>query len=199
MPGSISRRRLLRTAGLYAASAALAACTPAAEFAPKPPFTFSPDTTLVVYDSVYGNTEQIAQTIGTVLKLDPARVKRAAEVAPADLAGINQLVVGSPTHAFNMMPSIRQFISSLPGGSLAGVRAFVFDTRLSPAAVAGSGVILRVMAGWFGYAAQKMASALKKKGTRFSIEFAWFTVEDTEGPLSEGELERAARWAATLA
>ena len=196
MPGSISRRRLLRTAGLYAASAARVSrqrnLRPAA-------FTFCPIPRWWCTTRSTATPEQIAQTIGTVLKLDPARVKRAAEVAPADLEGINQLVVGSPTHAFNMLPSIRQFINSLPGGSLAGVRACVFDTRLSPAAVAGSGVILRVMAGWFGYAAQKIASALRKKGTRFSIEFAWFTVEDTEGPLSEGELERAARWAATLA
>jgi len=63
---------------------------------------------LVVYDSFFGNTEKIAQTIGNALGA-PADVEvlRVGNVKPEQLTGLGLLVVGSPTRAFRPTPAIR--------------------------------------------------------------------------------------------
>ena len=53
---------------------------------------------------------------------------------------------------------------------------------------------LKFMAGLFGYAAEPIAKRLKKAGGDEAVTPAGFIVTDTEGPLKEGELERAAAW-----
>jgi hypothetical protein len=45
------------------------------------------------------------------------------------------------------------------------------------------------------YAARRIADGLKKKGGELVVPPEGFYVEGTEGPLTEGELERAAYWA----
>jgi flavodoxin I len=47
----------------------------------------------------------------------------------------------------------------------------------------------------FGYAAQPITDRLEKKGGELVVPAEGFYVADTEGPLLEGELERAAEWA----
>ena len=46
----------------------------------------------------------------------------------------------------------------------------------------------------FGYAAKPIADRLKKKGGELTIPPEGVYVKGTEGPLKEGELERAADW-----
>jgi flavodoxin len=50
----------------------------------------------------------------------------------------------------------------------------------------------------FGYAAGRIADSLKAKGGRLVAEPDGFIVEDREGPLKQGELERAADWVKTV-
>ena len=53
---------------------------------------------VVLYDSLYGNTEVIAQLIGNVLKKQgEVAVTRAGTLFVDQLAGIDMLIVGSPT------------------------------------------------------------------------------------------------------
>ena len=47
----------------------------------------------------------------------------------------------------------------------------------------------------FGYAAKPIADRLAKKGGDLAVPPEGFYVGDMEGPLLEGELERAADWA----
>jgi hypothetical protein len=47
----------------------------------------------------------------------------------------------------------------------------------------------------FGYAAKPISEKLRKKGGELIIAPEGFFVKDVEGPLKEGELERAAAWA----
>ena len=68
-----------------------------------------------------------------------------------------------------------------------GKRVAAFDTRISQKWV-----------GIFGYAAGKIARNLKKKGGNLIALPEGFFVEGTQGPLKEGELERAAGWASAL-
>ena len=66
---------------------------------------------LVIYDSQYGNTEQIAKAIATALG-PPERVelRHVSEVRPDDITGLSLLVVGSPTQRFNVKPEMKNFI-----------------------------------------------------------------------------------------
>ena len=45
------------------------------------------------------------------------------------------------------------------------------------------------------YAAERIAKDLVKKGGRLVAEPEGFIVENKEGPLKQGELERASKWA----
>jgi hypothetical protein len=65
--------------------------------------------------------------------------------------------------------------------------AAAFDTRMSARWV-------RV----FGYAADRIASALKRKGWTAAARAEGFYVTGKEGPLKEGELERATAWARAI-
>lgn len=145
---------------------------------------------LVVYDSMYGNTEKIAQAIGAAIGAD---VLRAGEVKPDQLAGLDVLLVGSPTQAFQPLQPIKTFLKEIPFGALKGVKVASFDTRMDVAAV--NNRFLTIMANLFGYAAKPIAATLMKKGGLSIASPEGFIVSDKEGPLKEGELERAVQWA----
>jgi flavodoxin len=149
---------------------------------------------LVVYESYFGNTEQVAQAMGEALaEQGDVAVVKAAEVKPEQLAGLDVLVVGSPTRAFRAVMTVVDMLKSIPANSLSGVKVAAFDTRINVTAAQVPG-ILRVMAKWFGYAAEKIAKLLGKKGGELAMPPEGYYVLDSEGPLKEGELERAAEW-----
>lgn len=138
---------------------------------------------LVVSDSVYGNTEKIARAIGEAITGD-VKVMRAGETEPAELEGVDLLIVGAPTQAGRPTPAMMDFLNKIPGSVIKGISVAAFDTRISAKWV-----------GIFGYAAGKIASNLKKKGGNLVLNPEPFFVNGKEGPLKEGELERAAAWA----
>ncbi len=146
---------------------------------------------LVVYDSMYGNTEKIARAIADAIGSD-ARVRRAGETRSFDLEQVDVLVVGSPTQGFMATKSVQAFIDNLTAGMLRNKKVAAFDTRMATADV-GAGLKLIMKVG--GYAARRMAASLKKKGGDLAMPAAGFFVNTREGPLKEGELERAAGWA----
>jgi flavodoxin len=147
--------------------------------------------TLVLYDSVFGNTEKIAQAIGAALGEVP--VCRVSEVTPGQLEGLALLVAGSPTRAFRPTPATSDFLKRLPAGALQGVSVAAFDTRIAIEDV--NNAFLTIMARIFGFAAAPIANLLKKKGGELLAPPEGFYVKATEGPLKDGELERAAEWA----
>jgi len=148
--------------------------------------------TLIVYDSVFGNTERVAQTMGAALGEDVA-VLRVGEVAPGQLTDLDVLLVGSPTRAFRPTPAVKGWLQSLARGGLHGVKVAAFDTRMDMAQT--NSPILRFFVKLFGYAAAPMAARLVKKGGEQAMPPEGFFVEGSEGPLRDGELERAAAWA----
>jgi len=82
----------------------------------------------VVYDSVFGNTEKVAQAMGEALG---AQTLRVGDVKPEHVVGLDVLVVGSPTRAFSPTPAIKRWVSGLPSKSLQGVKVGAFDTRIA--------------------------------------------------------------------
>ncbi len=149
---------------------------------------------LVIYDSQFGNTEKIALAIRDALS-DGAetRLVRASNVSPRDLTATDLVIIGSPTQRFHATETVDRL---LRGVSLRGVRAAAFDTRFDMDEVDSR--MLRVaarVAGDSAYAAPRIAAALEKTGATMITPPEGFIVTDTEGPLREGELERAAEWA----
>ena len=154
---------------------------------------------MVVYDSMYGNTEKVAQAIGDALG-SPEEVKtlRVGDVKPEQLAGVTLLVVGSPTQRFSPTPATTAFLQGIPKDGLAGVKVAAFDTRITEAEIERIR-ILAFMVRLFGYAAEPMAKRLEQKGGTLAVPPEGFYVGGTEGPLLDGELERAVAWAQQIA
>jgi flavodoxin len=150
--------------------------------------------TLIVYDSVFGNTEKIAQAMQKSLASQgKVEMFRAADAKPEHLIGVGLLIVGSPTRAFRATPSVTQFINNIPLGALKGIKVASFDTRVSTIDI--NSRFLKVLAKVFGYAAKPIADNLVKKGGTLITQPEGFYVKDSEGPLKDGELERAGNWA----
>jgi Flavodoxin len=164
---------------------------------------------LVIYESVYGNTRAVAEAIAE--GLGDARVLPVHE-APDRVDGDEMLVVGGPTHMHGMAtsssrhtavealhedgnaqriepgateePGLRAWLRDLSEGR--DVKAAAFDTRLDRSP-------------WLtGAASRGIAKRLGHR--RFDVvDSESFLVEESEGPLSEGELERAREWGRKLA
>ena len=143
---------------------------------------------LIVYDSVFGNTEQVAQAIGNALgSQEDVEILRVSNVKPEQLTGLELLIVGSPTHGGRPTPVIQDFLNRVSEPAIRGINVAAFDTRLSTRLV-----------GIFGYAAGRIAGSLKRKGGTLIASPEGFFVKGKEGPLKEGELERAASWAKVI-
>ena len=139
--------------------------------------------TLIIYDSTFGNTAQIAQAMADKLgEHGTARIALTNEAGLTDVKDIDLLLVGGPTQRHGSSPNMRTFLKSLPRRSLQGVYAGTFDTRYH-------------MSAWkSGSAAHEITSRLRRTGVKIIAEPESFFVVEREGPLEEGELERAARW-----
>jgi flavodoxin len=149
----------------------------------------------VVYDSVFGNTEQIAQAIGNALgSQEDVEILRVSNVKPEQLTGLKLLIVGSPTRGFRPTAAINNLLKRIPKDGLKGVKVAAFDTRFTMSNIEESRV-LPFFVKLFGYAAKPISDGLEKKGGERIIPPEGFFVEGVEGPLKEGELERAADWA----
>lgn len=156
---------------------------------------------LVVYESMFGNTEIIARAIAR-------GIGRHANVTVADVrtlpdaAGMDLVVVGGPTHVMGMSrPSTRQDAErqgqTRPGGVDVGMREWLArSTALSgtPAAAFDT----KVDKPFAGSAARKAYRHLRRLGCRMVVPAENFRVTGTPGPLAAGEEERAERWGETI-
>jgi hypothetical protein len=142
---------------------------------------------LIVADSVYGNTRQVAEAMAGAV--EGSRLIDPSTANVSDLEALDVLVVGAPTQGGRPTPSIKAFLAGIPDHALEGVRVYAFDTRMAP-----EGLLLRALTAVLGFAAPRIAVVLKSKGGRLGAPPAGFIVEGKEGPLREGELARAASW-----
>ncbi|MCG9479613.1 MAG: flavodoxin family protein [Actinomycetia bacterium] len=137
-------------------------------------------TTLVVYDTTYGNTKTIAEAVARGLGAGASSVS-VSDFKPGMLSGVDVLVTGAPIIAWRPSGGMKKFLSKLSPGQLSGVKAACFDTRIKTKLS--------------GDAAHKMAKVLKKAGADLIVDPEAFIVRGKEGPLAEGEEERARKWA----
>lgn len=179
----------------------------------------------IVYESLFGNTRRIAEAIAAgIQETEPGAqvtLVRTADTGPGGAGPgsapgqADLLIVGGPTHVRRMTskrsriqglhaaeepardkgknveeepgadgPGVREWLDRAPQAR-PGSRAAAFDTRLAfPLA---------------GGAARPIARQLRRHGYRLAANPEGFIVAGGEGPLREGELDRARAWGATLA
>jgi flavodoxin len=144
---------------------------------------------LVVYDSVYGNTEKVARALAKGLEdsgvdVDCVRVDSAKF---DELSGYDLLVIGSPVHAWSVSKPIKEFLERLKSvEGLSGKKAFAFDTKMSRSRLAGG-------------AGGKIEGKLKSLGLTIVKVHASAVVKGREGPLQEGAEETFKQLGAELA
>ncbi|GCE21601.1 flavodoxin family protein [Dictyobacter kobayashii] len=150
--------------------------------------------TLIIYDSMYGNTEKIAYAMADGITGD-VKVQSVVDVNAAEFSVPDLLIVGSPVHGGRPTVAIEEFLKQLPADALKGISVAAFDTRFS---AEDHGIGIRLLISIIHYAAGRIAKVLTRKGGRLIAEPEGFIVEDKEGPLQHGELERATSWAKEL-
>jgi Flavodoxin domain len=167
--------------------------------------------TLVVYESMYGNTHQVADAIAAGLRAaGEVRVVAVRDVADDLVAWADMVIVGGPTHAHGMTrhstrqnaadraaardsaltldpsagdPGVREWLDRI--GPVHGKRAAAFDTRVGgPALVTGA-------------ASGAIARKLRSRGFDVVVKPQSFLV-DRSSRLVAGEADRATAWAADL-
>jgi flavodoxin len=142
---------------------------------------------LVIYDSKFGNTRQIADAIGRPLgEQYIVRVQSIAET-PVLPPNLDLLVIGGPTHAHGLSQPMKQYFKQVPDDAMRGLHVATFDTRFrKPKLLVGA-------------ASEGIAKQARKRGAQLVARPESFFVAGGEGPLEPGELERAGAWAQQLA
>ena len=136
---------------------------------------------LVIYDSNYGSTKKIAQPIAEKLE---AEIFAVSEITDDQSFKIDLLVVGSPVNAFRPSKKMLDFLDTLKSGDLENIKAAAFDTRVK--------LFIH------GDAAGKISKKLAQAGAEMVASPQAFYVKGKEGPLFDGEIEKAQEWAEDL-
>jgi hypothetical protein len=159
--------------------------------------------TVVVYESLWGNTAAIARAIAEGIG-QAALALSTAEATGAAIAGADLLVAGAPVLGFRLPdekmreniklnpgrapappylshPSMRAWLAGLPKGN---GRSTAFETRLWWSPGGSTAAILR---------------GLQAAGYQLLAPARRFIVTGAYGPLRGGEVERARQWGAELA
>ena len=153
---------------------------------------------LVVFESMFGNTEVIARAVaeGLADKV-PVRVVRATpDLVLED--DVELLVVGGPTHAFGMTRPATRESAGQQGASSAvshgiGVREWLDGLGSTTCRVATFDTRVH-MKGLPGSAARGVEKRLGRAGARVLAPATSFWVTSTQGPLLPGEEDRARQW-----
>ena len=161
--------------------------------------------TLLVYESMFGNTAEIADAVSEGMAREMDVDLYEVSDAPAAVTGLVDLIVlGGPTHAFSLSrPStradavrqgaptdraavgLREWLGGLHKGPHSELVA-TFDTRVER---------VRHLPG----SAAKKAAKLARSLGYTPVAHESFYVTDVAGPLLPGELDRARTWGHDLA
>lgn len=160
---------------------------------------------LIVYESMFGNTRDIALAIGDGVSeaadVEVVEVGLAPDVIPPDL---DLLIAGGPTHQFGMSrtSSREQARNQASGAQISygrGIREWLDDItvpdRPLPVATFDTTMEKPRLLRYLGRASRSIAKHLERKGCAMRVPPESFLVGGGNGPLVEGELERARQWA----
>jgi menaquinone-dependent protoporphyrinogen IX oxidase len=145
---------------------------------------------IVVFDTSYGNTKKIAETIAETLKesgieVDLFYVKDVKKLSAKDY---NFLVLGSPTKFGTMSVAFRFFLGKVKSEEWMNKPFAAFDTE-NPENMEKKG--------WS--AAEKIAERLRNKKLNQLLPVLRALVLGQKGPLKEGEIDRTKNYTKELA
>ena len=164
---------------------------------------------LVVYESMFGCTEEVAHAVAEGLRIEgiAVDVTDVRDAPPAEGGDVDLLVVGAPTHAFSLSrpstradavrqgaragadgPGLREWIDArkaqaAPDGRLAAA----FDTRVTK--------VRRLPKA----ASTRAAHLLARQGYQLVSRPMPFLVEGTSGPLAPDQAKHAVYWGRVIA
>lgn len=154
---------------------------------------------VVVYDTQFGNTGQVARAIARALEAHGSvDLLVAAEAIGRPQEPPDLLLIGGPTQRHGMSPTLRAYVEGLHRDGLRNTRVATFDTRYRMAPLLS------------GSAAKDAAGRLRRSGFRLVAAPESFFIERDRPPdgekrrhgseqLEPGELERARAWGDRLA
>lgn len=161
---------------------------------------------LVVYESMYGNTQQIAQVVAEGLRKHLPTTVDEVGVAADELADdVVLLVVGGPTHAFSMSrestrvdaaSKVTTPVVSRGRGLREWIEAICSNSGNRPPTATFATKVRKPRL--FGSAASAAAKRLRRGGFPLVIPPTDFWVDGSKGPLSQGAVEEAQAWGEQL-
>jgi len=136
---------------------------------------------IVVYESKYGNTKIVAETIIEGIREAQGVETVLNELKEVDLNKIAEydvILIGSPNHYGGSTKSVREFIDKLEKLNLERIHFAVFDTYLGK--------------GFFEKAVEKMEKRIYEKvpGLKQIAPGLSIAVQGLKGPIVEGELPK---------
>jgi hypothetical protein len=160
---------------------------------------------LLVYESMFGNTRDVARAVAaglrTGLEVEMVEVGLARPEVPA---GVDLLVVGGPTHALGLSrPQTRLQAAGKAAGPLVsphgGLREWLAAVGHRTDRLPAAAFDTRLRTPIPGAAANAAARRLRHTGYRLISRPRGFYVGATTGPLLDRELARATEWGRRLA
>jgi menaquinone-dependent protoporphyrinogen IX oxidase len=150
---------------------------------------------IVIYDTSYGNTKKIAETISETLKASEIEVDLfdVKEVRKLRANEYNFLVLGSPTKFGTMSFAIKFFLDKVKNEEWINKPFATFDTE-NPENVEHARLEKKEWS-----AAEKIAAKLIEKQMKQLLPVFKALVLGQKGPLVEGEIDRAKKYANELA
>lgn len=150
---------------------------------------------IVIYDTSYGNTKKIAETIAETLKesgveADLFYVKKVKKPSAKDY---DFLVLGSPTRYGTMSFTVKRFLGRVKSNEWMNKPFAAFDTE-NPENIEKARIENKEWS-----AAEKIAKKLIEKQMNQLLPVLKAVVFGWKGPLKEGEIERAKGYARELA
>lgn len=161
---------------------------------------------VVVYESLWGDTKQIAEAIAAGIGQDTPALST-AEADAAALSNVMLLVAGAPSH-YNKLSSEKSRATAaeradadpdLPAPDLSHPSVDEWLLTVPRGIGYAAGFDTRSAGFWASGPAAKILKRLRAAGYRPAGRPEGFIVSGQAGPLADGELERACAWGEALA
>ena len=135
---------------------------------------------IIIYESKYGNTRQVAQTIGEGIREGQKNEVNMLELGDVDLNIIDDyavVLIGSPNHIGSPTRGIKKFIEKLGKQDLKEKQVAVFDTCFT---------------GDYEKAVKRMEEEIRKKapGLQLLQPGLSIIVKGMKGPPVDGEIDK---------
>lgn len=141
----------------------------------------------VVIATPCGVTDTVARAVARAVDWSYEHYARPAnEVDPSEIRTPSVVFLGGPTHRREMGESLRRFVDHMPDRLISQSLFAAFDTRFHDSPIVT------------GSSARHIQRAIEGRGGRNLVPGESFFTLRRDGPLREGEVERARVWASSV-